>query len=84
MTQGTPTESFVSWVNSLDPHENNPKEQMRDLFMPTRYSDLRAEVGSLAEALARAVAASDTDTMTQIAEVLGDLSREYRGYLDLG
>jgi len=84
MTQGTQTESFVSWVNSLDPHENNPKEQMCDLFLPARYSDLSAWVGSLPEALARAIAANDTDTMTQIADVLGDLSGDYRAYVDLG
>jgi len=84
MTQGTPTESFVGFVKALDPHQNNPKEQMHQLFMPVRYSDLSADVGSLPEALARAIAASDTDTMTQIAEVVGDLAGDYEGYLKLG
>jgi hypothetical protein len=37
---------------------------MRSVFTPARYSDLRAEVGSLPEALARAIAASDTDALT--------------------
>ena len=79
----TPTESFVGFVKALDPHQNNPKEQMRHVFTPARYSDLSADVGSLPEALARAIAASDTETMTQIAEVLGDLAGDYEGYLKL-
>jgi len=84
MTQSTPTESFVGFVKALDPDQNNPKEQMRHVFMPVRYSDLSADVGSLPEALARAIAASDTGTVTQIAEVLSDLAGEYEGYLTLG
>jgi hypothetical protein len=80
----TPTVSFVGFVKALDPHQNNPKGQMRHVFALARYSDLSADVGSLPEALARAIAASDTDTMTQIAEVVGDLSGEYEGYIKLG
>jgi hypothetical protein len=84
LTQSTPTESFVGFVKALDPRQNNPKGQMSQLFMPARYSDLSADVASLPEALARAIAASDTGTMTQIAEVVGDLAGEYEGYLALG
>ena len=84
MTQATPAGSFVGFVKALDPHENNPKEQMRQLFRPVRYSDLSADVDSLPEALARAIAASDTEAMTQIAEVVGDLAGDYEGYLKLG
>jgi len=84
LTQGTPTETFVGFVKALDPHQNNPKEQMEHLFTPAGYSDLSADVGSLPEALARAIAASDTETMTQIAEVVGELAGDYEGYLELG
>jgi hypothetical protein len=76
--------SFVGFVKALDPHENNPVEQMAHVFTSADYSDLRADVGSLPEALARAIAASDTETMTQIAEVVGDLAGEYEGYVTLG
>lgn len=82
MTQAT--ESFVSFVNGLDPDENNAKGSMRRVFMPEGYSDLAAEVGSLPKALARAIAASDTDTMTQIADAVGGLAGEYEGHLELG
>jgi hypothetical protein len=82
MTQAT--ESFVSFVDRLDPDDNNPKESMRRVFAPGRYSDLSAEVASLPHALARAIAASDTDTITHIADVLGDLAGEYEGLLELG
>ena len=81
MTQAT--ESFVSFVNGLDADENNAKGPMLGLFTG-RYSDLSAEVLSLPEALARAIVASDTDTMTSIAEVLGDLAGDYEGHLELG
>jgi hypothetical protein len=84
MTQATPDESFVSFVNGLDPHENNAKGSMRGVFTPARYSDLSVEVGSLPEALARAIAASDTDAMTQIADVVGDLAGDYEGHVELG
>jgi hypothetical protein len=82
MTQAS--ESFVSFVDGLDPDENNAKGSMRGVFTPGRYSDLRAEVSSLPDALARAIAASDTDTMTHIADVLGDLAGVYEGRLELG
>lgn len=82
MTQAT--ESFVSFVDRLDPDEDNAKGSMRGVFAPGRYSDLSAEVRSLPDALARAIAASDTDTMTHIADVLGDLAGEYEGHLELG
>jgi hypothetical protein len=82
MTQAT--ESFVSFVDDLDPHENNAKGSMHSVFTPGRYSDLTAEVRSLPDALARAIAASDTDTMTHIADVVGDLAGEYEGLLELG
>jgi hypothetical protein len=81
MTQ--PTESFVSFVEGLDPDQDNPKGSMRAVFTGL-YSDLSAVVGSLPDALARAIAASDTDTMTHIADVLGDLAGLYEGYLELG
>lgn len=81
MTQ--PAESFVSYVEGLDPTQDNPKGSMRRVFTGL-YSDLSAEVGSLPDALARAIAASDTETMTQIAEVLGDLAGLYEGHLELG
>jgi hypothetical protein len=84
MTQGTPTESFVSFVARLDPDDINPKASMRGVFTPEPYSDLSAEVGSLPEALARAIAASDTDTMTHIADVVGDLAAEYEAHLEMG
>jgi hypothetical protein len=78
------TGSFVSFVDGLDPDENNAKGSMRSVFTPEPYSDLSAEVGSLPDALARAIAASDTDTMTHIADVLSDLAGEYEGHLELG
>jgi hypothetical protein len=84
MTQGTPTESFVSFVAGLDANENNAKGTMRGVFMQARYSDLSVDVGSLPEALARAIAASDMDAMTQIAAALGGLAGEYEGHLELG
>jgi hypothetical protein len=77
------TESFVGFVDGLDPDENNAKGSMRGVFTPGRYSDLSAEVRSLPDALARAIAASDTDTMTHIAEVVSDLAGEYEGHLEL-
>jgi hypothetical protein len=80
MTQAT--ESFVSFVDGLDPDENNAKGSMRSVL--GRYSDLSAEVGSLPDALARAIAGSDTETMTHIADVLADLAGEYAGHLELG
>jgi hypothetical protein len=80
----TDADSFVSFVDGLDPHENNAKGSMRSVFTPARYSDLRAEVGSLPEALARAIAASDTDALTQIGDVVGGLAGEYEGHLELG
>jgi hypothetical protein len=83
MTQGTPTDSFVGFVTALDPQQNNPKEQMRHVFTSARYSDLSGDVSSLPDALARAIAASDAETMTQIAEVVGDLAGDYEGYLKL-
>jgi hypothetical protein len=79
-----PTESFASFVNGLDPDENNARRSMLGVFAPEGYSDLSAEVGSLPEALARAIAANDTDTMTQIADVVGGLAGEYEGHLELG
>lgn len=82
MTQAT--ESFVSFVNRLDPDEDNAKGSMLSVFTPEGYSDLSAEVGSLPDVLARAIAASDTDTMTHIADVLGDLAGAYEGHLELG
>ena len=82
MTQAT--ESFASFVEGLDPDDNNAKGSMRRVFTPGRYSDLSAEVRSLPDALARAIAASDTDTMTHIADVLGDLAGVYEGRLELG
>jgi hypothetical protein len=84
MTQATPAESFVSFVNGLDPDEDNAKGSMRSVFTQEGYSDLSAAVGSLPKALARAIAASDTETMTQIADVVGDLAGEYEGHLELG
>jgi hypothetical protein len=82
MTQAT--ESFVSFVAGLDPDQNNAKGSMRAVFTPRGYADLSAEVTSLPDALARAIAASDTDTMTVIADVLGDLAGSYEGHLELG
>ncbi len=82
MTQAS--ESFVSFVAGLDPDENNAKGSMRGVFAPLRYSDLNAEVSSLPDALARAIAESDTDTITHIADVLGDLAGEFEGHLELG
>jgi hypothetical protein len=84
MTQTPATESFVGFVNGLDPNENNAKGSMREVFMLARYSDLSPEVGSLPEALARAISASDTDALTQIADVVGGLAGEYEGHLELG
>ena len=83
MTQTPAPDSFVSFVNGLDPHENNAKGPMRDLFTWARYSDLSPEVGSLPEALARALAASDTDALTQIGTVVSGLTSEYEGHLEL-
>jgi hypothetical protein len=80
----TDAESFISFVDGLDPHENNAKGSMRSVFTPARYSDLSAEVSSLPEALARAIAASDADALTQIANVVGGLAGEYEGHLELG
>jgi hypothetical protein len=82
MTQGTPDESFVSFVAGLDPHNVNGKGSMLGVF--ERYSDLIPEVASLPKALARAIALSDTNTMAQIADALGDLAGEYEGHLQLG
>jgi hypothetical protein len=79
----TDADSFVSFVAGLDPHENNAKASIRSVFTPARYSDLRADVGSLPEALARAIAASDIDALTQIADVVGGLAGEYEGHLEL-
>jgi hypothetical protein len=80
----TPTESFVGFVNGLDPHDNNPKGSLHSVFTRARYSDLSADVSSLPEALARAIATSDADTLTQIADVLADLAGDYEGFLELG
>jgi hypothetical protein len=82
MTQATPTESFVSFVDRLDPHDVNGKGSMLGVF--ERYSDLSAEVSSLPKALARAIALSDTNTLAQIADALGHLTGEYQGHLQLG
>jgi hypothetical protein len=80
----TQAESFVSFVAGLDPDDINAKESMRGVFTPGRYSDLSAEVGSLPEALARAIAANDTDAMTHIADVVTDLAAEYEAHLEMG
>jgi len=77
------SESFVSFVDALDPDENNAKGSMRSIFTSGGYTDLTAGVSSLPEALARAIASSDTDTMTHIADVLSDLTGEYEGHLEL-
>jgi hypothetical protein len=79
----TDAESFVSFVAGLDPHENNARASMRKVFTPARYADLSAEVGNLPEALARAIAASDTDALTQIGYVVSGLVGEYEGHLEL-
>jgi hypothetical protein len=84
MTQIPATESFVGFVNGLDPNEDNAKGSMRELFMLARYSHLRPEVVSLPEVLARAISASDADALTQIADVVGGLAGEYEGHLQLG
>jgi hypothetical protein len=84
MTQTPATESFAGFVNGLDPHAVNAKESMRRVFTLARYSDLRAEVGSLPEALARAITASDTDALTQIGAAVSGLTGEYEGHLELG
>jgi hypothetical protein len=83
MTQTPSTESFVGFVNGLDPSEINAKASMYELFRLARYSDLSPEVGSLPEALARAIATSDTEGLTQMANAVGGLAGEYEGHLDL-
>jgi hypothetical protein len=80
----TDADSFVGFVNGLDPMQDNAKQSMREMFTRARYSDLSAETGSLPEALARAIAASDTDALTQIGDMVSVLAGEYEGHLELG